>query len=306
MPRIRTLKPEHKGHRHIGPLSDRAYRLWVGLVTEADDEGRLACDVRHFRSVIFSYQTISAPKVQAALDEILATDSLRRYEVQGAAYLYFPSWHEHQKIDRPKVSTLPAPSDIRPTPVSREKYDRSPIPPRNATGRRIRVTRENDSPQVDGIRRTIDESSTSVRPHTDPIDRSIESYPTDLPPEGLSAPTARTRIRIASKGRPETGPEHIRAILARVAPHAQPPPTTETRMRQDQDQGHDQDQDRTRSGQVQTGIPTDAPVPSSGDLPAPGAADDATDDPSVTGRPRVWGDLVRFGYGAGNVGAEAA
>ena len=41
MPRIRSLKPEHKQHRRVGMLTDLQYRLWVGLITEADDDGRL-------------------------------------------------------------------------------------------------------------------------------------------------------------------------------------------------------------------------------------------------------------------------
>ena len=41
MPRIRTLKPEHRQHRKLGPLDHLTYRLWVGMILEADDAGRL-------------------------------------------------------------------------------------------------------------------------------------------------------------------------------------------------------------------------------------------------------------------------
>ena len=45
MPRIRTLKPEHRQHRKVGALDHVSYRLWVGMILEADDEGRLVCEL---------------------------------------------------------------------------------------------------------------------------------------------------------------------------------------------------------------------------------------------------------------------
>ena len=55
-PRIRTIKPEHKQHRKVGQLTDFQYRLWVGLITEADDEGRLVGNAPQLRALIFPYQ----------------------------------------------------------------------------------------------------------------------------------------------------------------------------------------------------------------------------------------------------------
>ena len=139
MPRIRTLKPEHKGHRKVGRLSDRAYRLWVGLITEADDEGRIVCDLGHFLATIFPFSGLKRSALGPALSRLLALGLVVRYEVGPESYLYFPSWHEHQRIDKPRRSTLPAPPE-RPAPIPRMVVESSSTP------RDISIDRSNDRP----------------------------------------------------------------------------------------------------------------------------------------------------------------
>ena len=98
MPRIRTLKPEHRQHRKVGKLSDRAYRLWVGMILEADDEGRLYWDADQIRLAVFGYH----PKVTA----VIATSLMRELESSGLIRLYdtvgglpaiqIHDWDDHQ------------------------------------------------------------------------------------------------------------------------------------------------------------------------------------------------------------------
>lgn len=112
MPRIRTLKPEHRQHRKVGRLSDRDYRLWVGMICEADDEGRLVADPAQLRLVVFGYQKITTGQVAEALDRIAALGLIQIYDSgAGEVYAAFPSWHEHQRINRRQESQLPAPDE---------------------------------------------------------------------------------------------------------------------------------------------------------------------------------------------------
>jgi len=111
MPRIRSIKPEHKVHRKVGPLSDRAYRLWVGLLTEADDEGRLVGDLAQLRALVFPYQTrLALARLEAALRELLEAGLLTRYAVAGVPYLAFPSWEDHQQVSHARPSKVPSPT----------------------------------------------------------------------------------------------------------------------------------------------------------------------------------------------------
>jgi hypothetical protein len=116
MPRIRSLKPEHRQHRKVGGLDHATYRLWVGMICEADDEGRLVAEPEQLRVLIFGYHpTITAETVSDLLAGLQQTGLVRCYSVRNVPYLYFPSWNEHQKIDRPKPSKLPVPPQLRST-----------------------------------------------------------------------------------------------------------------------------------------------------------------------------------------------
>jgi len=107
-PRIRSLKPEALQHRKVGRLSDAAFRLWIGLITQADDKGRVIWDAVQFRLLVFGYQDTTTEKVTVALNEITGLGLARLYNINGIEYVDLPSWSEHQKINKPSKSTLPA------------------------------------------------------------------------------------------------------------------------------------------------------------------------------------------------------
>jgi hypothetical protein len=128
MPRIRTLKPEVHQHRKVGPLSDRQFRVWVGLITQADDEGRFVADPEALRATFFAYHPkVRAREIQAALEHLAATGLIRLYEAAGVPYGFFPSWADHQRIHKHHftASRLPAPGGSGTAPV--------PVPPARGT-----------------------------------------------------------------------------------------------------------------------------------------------------------------------------
>jgi hypothetical protein len=110
MARIRSLKPEHLSHRKVGKLSDREYRLWVGMILQADDVGRLVADADQLRMLIFGYhRTVTVAHIEAGLRTLERLGLIVLYEVGRVRYAWFPSWRDHQRIDRPKESILPPP-----------------------------------------------------------------------------------------------------------------------------------------------------------------------------------------------------
>ena len=112
MPRIRTLKPEHRQHRKLGPLAHQTYRLWVGMILEADDEGRLVCDADQLRALIFGYHKKMTPSlIEDSLRTLADLKLIRLYDQNGTRYADFPSWHDHQRINRPTPSKLPSYKD---------------------------------------------------------------------------------------------------------------------------------------------------------------------------------------------------
>jgi hypothetical protein len=114
------MKPEAFQHRKVGRLSIWARWLWVGLLHHADDDGRFIADHGELLARFFGYdRDVTESKVGEWLAEVAATGLVILYTAEDGTPLgYFPDWHEHQRIDRPKPSTLPAPP---------------PLPPRAAT-----------------------------------------------------------------------------------------------------------------------------------------------------------------------------
>jgi len=112
MARIRTLKPDHRLHRKVGPLSHVAYRLWVGMILEADDEGRLVCSADQLRALAFGYHSdVTAEAVEESLQALHRAELIRLYLDNAVRYAWFPSWHDHQRIDKKQESKLPPYND---------------------------------------------------------------------------------------------------------------------------------------------------------------------------------------------------
>lgn len=110
-PRIRTLKPELWQDEKVGNLSRDARLLLVGLITMADDEGRLRAMPATILGHAFPYDVDALRKLGRWLDEIEQTGMVLRYEHEGRPYIAFRHWGRHQKPNRPSPSVLPAPPD---------------------------------------------------------------------------------------------------------------------------------------------------------------------------------------------------
>src|SRR5689334_7054025 len=110
MPRIRTIKPEAPQHPKIGRLSDAAFRLWVVMLTQADDDGRLPCDAGQLKLLTWGYyDDVTVAMTEGRIQEIARAGCVLLYEVAGVRYAWFPSWRDHQVINKKKDSKLPAP-----------------------------------------------------------------------------------------------------------------------------------------------------------------------------------------------------
>lgn len=108
MARIRTIKPEFPQSESIGKLSRDARLLYIQLWTIVDDEGRARAASRMLSSLLYPYDDEARGLMDGWLAELERGEHIRRYEVDGGQYLEIVKWLEHQKIDRPSKSRLPA------------------------------------------------------------------------------------------------------------------------------------------------------------------------------------------------------
>jgi hypothetical protein len=117
MARIRTIKPEFWGHTKVSRISRDARLLFLGLLNESDDEGRLLGSPKRLAGVVFPHDDdVTAKKIDKWLDELESVCLILRYRVEGTGYILLPGFTEHQKVSHPTDSRLPNPSRTDPEP----------------------------------------------------------------------------------------------------------------------------------------------------------------------------------------------
>lgn len=128
--RIRTIKPEILEDDDTGMLSHAGFRLFIGLITLADDYGNLRGNPDYLNGQVFWG---TKADTGAALRELQASKLVVRYRVEGKELLSIRNWAKHQKVDKkgnPRVAG-PESQGAEITPFaepSRNTRERSPTP----------------------------------------------------------------------------------------------------------------------------------------------------------------------------------
>ena len=83
----------------ISQLTDFEFRLWVGLITQADDAGRGDARPAIIKGRIFALRERTAIKdIDNALRALAAHGCVVLYTVDGKPYYEFPNWTAHQRV----------------------------------------------------------------------------------------------------------------------------------------------------------------------------------------------------------------
>ncbi|MFJ4689254.1 hypothetical protein [Streptomyces sp. NPDC088789] len=109
MARIRTIKPEAFESEDLASVSVTAMLTFVGLLTQADDEGRHRDHPAIIAGRLWALRPEHTPaRVARDLDELANAGLVCRYTgCDGRTYLHIVTWERHQKINRPSESRLP-------------------------------------------------------------------------------------------------------------------------------------------------------------------------------------------------------
>lgn len=170
--RIRSLKPEFFGDEKVIALGRDARYTAVGLISLADDRGRLRDRPLEILGALYPEEKVSVSQLRKWLAEIVKQQLAVRYEVEGHSYLWMPRFMRHQVVDKPTESELPAHPDdeLAETPIL-EAY-------RQAKGRERSQNKPGSVAESSSrTRRVVDEDSRLTRASS-PVLRSIPGVET--------------------------------------------------------------------------------------------------------------------------------
>ena len=89
----RIIKESLCDSERIASLTDFEFRLWVGLITQADDAGRGDARPAYIKGHVFPFrERVTAKDIESALHALAAKGCVALYTVDGKPYFLFPSW----------------------------------------------------------------------------------------------------------------------------------------------------------------------------------------------------------------------
>ena len=110
MTRQRFIHPEFWTDPSISKLTTHEKLMFIGMFSNADDEGILLGSPAYLRSTIFPYDDISNSKVKEMRDRIASIcKNIVVYVVDEIEYIMFTKWSKYQNPRYPKASRHPKP-----------------------------------------------------------------------------------------------------------------------------------------------------------------------------------------------------
>jgi hypothetical protein len=119
--RIRTIKPDAFKSETLSSVSRGARWTFAGLWTYCDDAGIGRADSRLIKAELYPLDDdTTAAVVDSDMVELIEAGCLHTFQSGGKVYIHIPGTKQHQKINRPTPSVLPACPCTIPHPLSED------------------------------------------------------------------------------------------------------------------------------------------------------------------------------------------
>lgn len=103
------IDPSIWADEDFGKLSANAQVMFIGMISNADDEGRLPGNSTYLGSTVFPYRGLTPRDARKIRDEVLNNmRSVILYEIDKKEYLQLKKFNDYQSIDRPTSSKYPS------------------------------------------------------------------------------------------------------------------------------------------------------------------------------------------------------
>lgn len=107
MARKRMISPEIWESEDFSELSTLAKLVFIGLFSNADDEGRGKANPAYIKSTLFRYEEkMRITDIETTLDEIALHMSIIFYTYDYREYYQLTNWDAWQKVDKPQKSKI--------------------------------------------------------------------------------------------------------------------------------------------------------------------------------------------------------
>ena len=163
----RIIKDSIHESERISDLSDFNFRLWICLITSADDKGR--CDARPaiIKGHCFPLRDrVSVKDIDAGVHALAAAGCVTLYKVGGRPYLYLRNWEKHQYVKnvRPK---FPGPEEA--DPFEESESENGQFEPENISPEKSGEIRRNSPAESESESESENESeSEQETPYSPP------------------------------------------------------------------------------------------------------------------------------------------
>jgi hypothetical protein len=127
--RKRMIDPDFWSDEKLGQCKRDERLFFMGLISNADDEGRGRGNIKLLKATIFPYDDdIKVKDVEQMACSLISKGMAIFYVIDGQEFYCLPNFSKHQVINKPTESKLP------PMPEKQEdlllpEYYRSPTPP---------------------------------------------------------------------------------------------------------------------------------------------------------------------------------
>ena len=111
MPRKRMIDPSFWTDEKLGECTRDERLLFMGLISNADDEGYGRANPKLLRSSIFPYDDLRVSDLDKWLSRLGGFGLIVLYQVKGQTYYYLPNFPRYQTINRPTPSSIPKPDE---------------------------------------------------------------------------------------------------------------------------------------------------------------------------------------------------
>jgi hypothetical protein len=155
------IDPRIWDSQQVMELTDSQFKLYIYLISQADDDGRVKVSLPLFRARVHPCDNFSEKMVGVDLEQIARSGLVVVYRDDSYAYLWHPNWFRYQRIDRPTPSTIPGIDDSTVEVLADlSSITRRLLVERSSNTKKLSVSKTNDSTTTPG---SFDESSTSPR-----------------------------------------------------------------------------------------------------------------------------------------------